>query len=560
MFPLLESLLRLLIVISTSRPHRSLPNWLKGTFDLELETIGFYPYQVKAYVEKAFTNLETCEVDSKKVDKSLVRIPIQLDALCYTWDGFGGRTIPQTMTAVYKAIEQSLWQKDAVNLGKRTNEDARDALPGEIRNAVENEAYLLGVFAFTGMHNDVIDFESEHRSAILEQFNPKPSLGLDKTLQRLSFLRSSDPLLNDRYQTYHFLHFTFQEFFAARYFVQQWKAGHPLKCLTLNGGQTEDIEPTSLLRKHKYTARYDVFWRFVAGLLDAEGKAEGFFAAIEDKPRDLLGPTHQRLIMHCLSEVSPKMPLRRSLEETLKQWLLFECDFIKQACLASEVEFPEHALFDALQEESNVKITILRWLQWRPTIPSRIVNLTPSWLGDGESTDLKRAAMDILRAQSSLSDQILTAVVARVEDQDWEVRRAAVDVLRAQSSLSDPILTAVVACLEDQDKHIRRAAVNALGVQSSLSDPILTGVAVYLEDQDRDDWKVRQAVVDILRAQSSLSDPILAANVRRAAVNVLRAQSGLSDPILTAIAAHLQDQDWNVRRAAINATWQQGGR
>lgn len=45
-------------------------------------------------------------------------------------------------------------------------------------------------------------------------------------------------------------------------------------------------------------------WRFVAGLLDAEGEhqATRFFNAVEEALVDLLGPTHQRLIIHYLNE------------------------------------------------------------------------------------------------------------------------------------------------------------------------------------------------------------------------------------------------------------------
>ncbi|KAK3896660.1 hypothetical protein C8A05DRAFT_20413 [Staphylotrichum tortipilum] len=180
-------------------------------------------------------------------------------------------------------------------------------------------------------------------------------------------------------------------------------------------GKCQKIEAIEFLRRHKYTARYDVFWRFVAGLLDVEGKGEEFFTAIEDKPRDLLGPTYQRLVMHCLSEASAEMPLRSSLETSLKEWLLFECKFTRQARLASEVEFPERALFDALQEESDVKMAILESLAKRLTLPSHSVNLILSWLEDGESTVLKResvrsAALKVLKAQPSLSDEPLTAL------------------------------------------------------------------------------------------------------------------------------------------------------
>ncbi len=52
------------------------------------------------------------------------------------------------------------------------------------------------------------------------------------------------------------------------------------------------------------TARCDIFWRFVAGsTLRRRGATLNFFEAIEQERRDLLGPTHQRLVMHCLGEI-----------------------------------------------------------------------------------------------------------------------------------------------------------------------------------------------------------------------------------------------------------------
>jgi hypothetical protein len=174
-------------VITTSRPYGPLPYWLKGTFDLELEAVGFYPDQVKDYIKEAFTSPETREADSKKADKvqsflqkhqliqGLVRIPIILDALCYTWDDFEGKTIPQTMTAIYQAIEQRLWKKDFVKLERGTQAQMQDARSREIMRSVQVEIYILEVLAFTGMHNDVIDFEPKHRDAIKKHISLRES-------------------------------------------------------------------------------------------------------------------------------------------------------------------------------------------------------------------------------------------------------------------------------------------------------------------------------------------------------------------------------------------------
>ena len=163
---------------------------------------------------------------------------------------------------------------------------------------------------------------------------------------------------------------TFQEYFAARYFVRKWTSRGQLRCLELRSSDIKhtkpvSTDPISYLQKHKYNGRYDIFWHFVAGLLSAKGGEETFcfFQALEDEPRDLLGPVHQRLVMHCLSEVALSQEtrqfsqLREHLEGQLKQWLLFECnfEFNNAGCsqLAAEMEFPEQILKDILQKESE---------------------------------------------------------------------------------------------------------------------------------------------------------------------------------------------------------------
>ncbi|KAL6231121.1 hypothetical protein BDW75DRAFT_233868 [Aspergillus navahoensis] len=534
-------------IIITSRPHAILPTGTKDV-DLQLETIGFYPDQLKAYVEKAFTDSVTGKTDSEKVAKiesylqqhqivqGLVRIPVLLDALCFTWESFSDQGIPQTMTAAYQAIEHSLWKKDAVKLGKFTEAQIQDALPREITSSIANQRQFLEFLAFTGIYNDVIEFEPKHCDAILDRVRlTDTTLLLNERLGRLSFLRTSDPSLKRRDQSYHFLHLTFQEYFAARYFVRQWIAKKPLEYLVFGAGKNkgpkpESLDPTDFIGRHKYKIRYDIFWRFVAGLLDAEDDEEisRFFVTVEHEPLDILGPAHQRLVMHCLSEIQTE---RKELEERLLQWLLFECKYTKSSSLAAEVEFPVAILDNALRASSeDIKIIIMKSLQRRPAIGSGVLEMVTSVLDD-DSSDVRlrqealgvlRRRIEILTSQSVLTPETLEKVAAQLEDTDRFVRYMAVEMLTRHSALTPEILEKVAAQLEDKDEDVRRAAVEILALQSALTPEILEKVAAQLEDKDG-----------------------------QAAVEMLTHHSALTPEILEKVAARLEDEAEGVRRATV---------
>lgn len=367
MFEFLRDLLHQPNVIITSRPHTCLPPSVRNP-DLELETIGFYPDQVKAYLEAdPNINPRANEVLSFLRDhwliQGLVRIPIQLDALCFTWEDFNSEIQPDTMTNIYEAIVEKLWKKDVLRLEKK--HDGERVTRSQIQAAnvedfVKHEVCFLECLGFTGLHNDVLEFKSEHLRTISRCFKDT-KLVVDKTLPRLSFLRNSDASLKDRHLNYHFLHLTFQEYFAARYFVRKWTSGEKLYILKFDSRRERSsvtkIYPEKFLQKEKYNMRYNILWRFVAGLLHANHDEEQlcrFFYTIEGQPRDLLGPVHQRLVMHCLSEVGPFQEavnfnwLRRNLEAQLKKWLLFECNVTfknqEKPHLPTEMEFPDSIL------------------------------------------------------------------------------------------------------------------------------------------------------------------------------------------------------------------------
>jgi hypothetical protein len=92
----------------------------------------------------------------------------------------------------------------------------------KIRDLIKDKIYFLEDFTFTGLYNNIIDFESKDQKAISTHFSPTITLPT-KTLLHLSFLQTLNlsPRSYTSNRSYHFLHLTYQEYFAARYFVRQ---------------------------------------------------------------------------------------------------------------------------------------------------------------------------------------------------------------------------------------------------------------------------------------------------------------------------------------------------
>ncbi|EXU98735.1 NACHT and HEAT repeat domain protein [Metarhizium robertsii] len=582
MYAFVQELLSQPNVIITSRPSAAGLSRGVSPPDLELETVGFYPDQVDEYVRMAFADTHKVEqvrnfLKQHWLIQGLVRIPIQLDALCYTWND-RLETVPDTMTSMYELIELKLWKKDVVHrLGLRREDNeplSEDDLQSVGREYVEKrvpeEMSLLEGLGFSGLINNIIDFQETHVKMIAGQ----SSAGFlySKTCRDVSFLRSSDSSLATADQRHHFIHLTFQEYFAARYFVKQWKSKRNLVTIRFKNEARSNIVDVSVedfVRDEKYNASYDIFWRFVAGLLgENDDQICDFFYMVQNEPRDLLGPVHQRLVIHCLSEISlQKVPkfqkFYQQLEYEAKQWLLLELRVNYRSRLAAEMEFPDKILAEAFEAKSEegfreLKSSLYNSLHDRPVLPLAVMDHITSCLVNSEK-DLGSALRLLQFAPRSASEKMIRTIVNLLKDDDEEVRHQAANILWEQSALPQDVFQAIVRLATGPNKEIRPQALQILKKQTTLPQDVLQSLVDLLKDDC--DYEV----VQILGAQSALPQDVVKAlasllkdpvnDVRRGAVWALGTITALPQYVVQALVDRLHDSDNYVCLSAVSALY-----
>ncbi|PYI18655.1 hypothetical protein BO99DRAFT_474158 [Aspergillus violaceofuscus CBS 115571] len=524
-------------VIVTSRPHARFDKSIHD-FDLELETTGFRSEQVEAYVdqivgcvgkdEKSATEIKHF-INSHWLIKSLLQIPIQLDALCFAWNE---RLLSQnirTMTALYQAIEVRLWKKDMVLLGKLSESEGGNIyLRSQIERNMHDHIELIQNLAFTGLYNNIVELTHEHR---ITSYAISPGLAdkSDNLLNELSFLRTAHSADNHQPQTYHFIHLTFQEFFAAHYFVHCWLTDTPLACVEMNLAECHYLDAKHFIQREKYNGRYSVMWRFTAGLLYDSKNQEGSPNSCNDWLAFGLGhemgfPEH--LLEHILDEGRDVNRMTRVLR-----------DLSRRAQVSSSLV---QKVAELVYSSNPRKIPLLQMHEYAGPRTARIDVMLTDWTGAPESfietllawvaatETLGAESATIIRWQRNLSKASITKLVSLLKARQPSLREFAASILRTHLSTNIEIIPSLMALQDDDDRDVRLEVISAC---FSLSD--------------------RTFVLDILRRALSDDD----ASIRECSVRVLELQESLPRNILDTLEYRMRNEEDDVLKIKTMELW-----
>ncbi|KAF6809165.1 hypothetical protein CMUS01_13739 [Colletotrichum musicola] len=519
---LCDELLRQPNIIITSRPYASIPT-RDQPIDLELETIGFNPTQVDEYIEKTHEKTDAKKVDEIKtflqrheLVRSLVRVPIQLDAFCYCWDdnNYGNNKV-ETMTALYQAIQTSLWRKDIPRLGEE-----RRAL-----NVQTNEL--------------------KHSDQVLIERDVREEIGF---LEHLAF----DGLVADR------LEFEWTD-------INRTWANEITHDRLRNQSTLSDTTMVALIELFKHK-KSDVRWSAANTLGNQSTLSDATVAALvglfKDRDSNVRSSAARAIGNQSTLSDATMAALVELFKDKDRDVRLFAADAIGNQLTLSDATVA--ALVELFKDEDwHVRSSAADTLGKQSTLLDTTIAALIELFKD-EDWHVRSSAADTLGKQSTLSDATMVALVDLFKDEDSNVRRSAADVLGKQSTLLDAIIAALVELFKDEDNYIRWSAARAIGNQSTLSDATIAALVELFEDERS---YVRWSAANTLGNQSTLSDATIAAlvglfkdediSVRRSAADALGSQSTLSEVTIAALVELFKDEDSDVRFFAARAIGKQ---
>ena len=405
----------------------------------------------------------------------------------------------------------------------------------EISETEEDE--LLVPLAFH-MHKEYPSGEiprSDARSFLIEELKRHRGDGSpgipDAVDDFLDRIRSHAGVLAERSPgKYAFLHLTFEEYFAAKALV------------------ATPIAAVDHIRPLRHQARWEEPIRLGIAMQNAALSTILINAAILGQPVDGYSATadeseleahlHRDLLIavRCFGDtvgVSPE--LRQELISRSLRLVFGENPYI--ANLAEN----ESSAFAGTSAEHT----------WLTALVARL---------EDENWNVRQTAAQALGSLGVKTDAVVLSLVAKLEDEDIDVCQMAAQALGSLGVKTDAVVSALVEKLKDVDLEFCQAAALALGSLGVKTDKVVSALVAKLDDED---FEVRHSAAQALGSLGVKTDKVVSAlvakledednDVRQSAANALGSLGVRTDAAVTALVTLLQDDNWQVRHSGAQA-------
>ena len=504
---LFEQLLNTTNHIITSRPFQ---NTLSDRVHIEI--IGFTDQNIPKYVERFFVELRNEPRKALAEIEKLIRflesnprlwgiahIPINLELICSVWSNNDwSETKTMTTTLMYDKVVEWMCRRYLEKYRDFPSVKLNAMRRNQLYKKCKTELEFLESLAFLGVVKNTIilrpklveDAEDESGCSTAEHPN----------LLNIGILKSFSPMGTGTQvevdKDHYFVHLSFQEYFAARYLVNDFKHD--------NGGKA-----IKFIQDHKYQQRLRYVLTFMSGLLADYGDEKcinAFWDTIMGHPVDLIGIQHMDLILTCFDETGciEITPHQQQLIPIITQ-LLEQAFKMKHRILRSPL-LQSLKLCTGITNHPSVQKTFAELLTTAPQTnirplllfigAIRLLDLLPVLeqaimaLLDHEDQRVRRNALNSLITMSKQTkiSTFLDRLVAALGHKDSQVRSSACDALCeiGESAATTQVLDGLVAAIDDEDENVRSCACQALGQMGEKA--AVSGVIYRLVTAISDDY------------------------------------------------------------------------
>ena len=553
---ILKQLLRTPYHIITSRPY--LVNTL--SYEVQMEITGFSDKNIKEYVQQFFKQIKDECNDAPNTSETVLKllrsnssiwgvahIPVNLELICSVWSNEDlSKTKQLTITSFYSTIIEWLCRRYMA----AQNIIIQKIRKSEIYQCCQKELAFLELLAFDAMKTNTVIIPPSSLEKALDEvsvsFDGHPhilNIGILKSINKQGIGTQIEPG-----KDYYFVHFSFQQYFAARYLAN-----------ALKGSSIETA--IECIKDQKYSQRYALVFTFLSGLLygnDAKECLNLFWNNILGKSSDLLGVQQMELVISCIEEISDKSILSRHTE--LLEWI-GNCIKYSYSTKSKPIR---RQLLQSLRKAQSV------------ICQQTIINVLIDLLQCNDIL-IKAGVLFFISELAILnpSNGLITSITAALNDKNEEVRANACKALGKldRKTTTDEVIDKLVCALGDKDENVRCYACKALGKmdRKALTNEVIIKLVSALGDESA---FVQEKACDVLsKLGQEMTMDLVIGNLMRViggADEYVRAnasktlgnigEKAATDEVIHRLVSVLRDEYENVRANACEALGKMGAK